>query len=199
MEIKASDVKKLRDDTGAGMMQCKKALEEAGGDLEKARDVLRAQGLAAATKKMGRTTKEGLISSYIHMGGKIGVLLQLDCETDFVAKTEEFNELAKDLCMQVAATNPLVLDPGNISGEIIEKERGIYRTQAEMSGKPEQVWDKIIEGKLRKWYTEVCLMKQPFVKDPDITVEDLVKKYIAKLGENIVVRRFMRFQVGEEV
>jgi len=199
MSIKASDVKTLRGETGAGMMECKRALEEANGDFDKARDILRTQGLASAQKKSARSTKEGQIVSYIHMGGKIGVLLEINCETDFVAKTDVFAALGKDLCMQIAATTPLFLVPEDVDEKTIAKEREIYRNQAEADGKPEKILDKIVEGKLRKWYTEVCLMKQPFIKDSDITIEDLLKNSIAKLGENIVIRRFNRYQVGGEI
>lgn len=199
MEITASMVKELREKTNAPVMDCKKALVQCKGDMEKAILFLREKGLASATKKVGRITKEGLIVSYIHPGGKIGVMLELNCETDFVARNEEFGILAKDLAMQIAATNPLCIKREDLPAEILEKEKEIYRVQAESSGKPEKVIEKIVAGKLEKYYTEVCLMEQPFVKNPDMKVQDLIKSYIAKFGENITLRRFVRYHLGEDL
>lgn len=199
MKISASQVKELRERTGAAMMDCKRALEEAKGDVEKAIQVLREKGLSSAAKKAGRATKEGCIFSYVHPGSRIGVLIEINCETDFVARTEDFQELGKNLAMQVAAAAPLVVRREELPEEAIAKEREIYRKQAESSGKPENVIDKIVEGKLEKFYHEACLMEQPYIKNDKETVEDLVKAAIAKLGENIVVRRFARFQLGEDL
>ncbi len=190
-------VKELRQRTGAGIMDCKRALEETGGNLEKAIDHLRKKGLAKAAKKSGRVTKEGLVGSYIHAGGKIGVLVELNCETDFVAKTDEFQGLLKDTAMQIAASNPLYLDRDKVPEEVLEKERQILRTQAIDSGKPEKVIDRIVEGRLEKFFSEVCLLDQPFIKDPDMTVQELLNTVISKIGENIAIRRFARYQVGE--
>lgn len=198
MSITAAMVKNLRDKTGAPIMDCKKALEESAGDLEKAISNLRKKGVKTSSKKVGRITKEGQIGSYIHLGGKIGVLIEVNCETDFVARTEDFQTLVKDLCMHVAASNPLFLERKDVLQELIKKEEEIYKDQAIKAGKPENVIDKIISGKLEKFYQEVCLMEQPFVKDPDSTIYDLVKLSIAKLGENIKISRFIRYQLGEE-
>jgi elongation factor Ts len=198
MSVSADLVKKLREKTGAGMMDCKKALEKSGGDIDKAIDYLREQGITAATKKASRIAKEGIIYSYIHPGDKLGVLLELNCETDFVARTEDFKLLAKDIAMQIAATNPLVVSRSDLSPEIIEKEKEIYRTQAINEGKPEKIIDRIIEGKLEKYFQEVCLLEQPFVKDQDRTVKDRINETLAKLGENISVKRFVRFRLGDE-
>ncbi len=197
MEISASQVKELREKTGAGIMDCKKALSESKGDMEAAIKYLREKGLAAAQKKAGRTTAEGIVYSYIHGGGRIGVLLELNCETDFVARTEDFQQLAKDLAMHIAAMNPRYVSREDVPGEVIEKEKEIYMNQARESGKPEQVIEKIAQGKLEKFFKEVCLLEQPFVKDPDRTVEKLITEAVARLGENINVRRFVRFRVGE--
>lgn len=197
MEIAAKTVKELRDMTGAGMMDCKKALIESNGDVEKAVNFLRQQGLSKAAKKADRTANEGLIYSYIHPGSKLGVLLEINCETDFVARTDDFQVLAKDIAMQIAAANPLVIERGQLDPSLIEKEKEIYRTQALNEGKPEKVIDKIIEGRLSKYYQEVVLLEQPFVKDEDTAVKDLLNNTIAKLGENIVIRRFVRFRMGE--
>jgi elongation factor Ts len=199
MEITASMVKELREKTGAPVMDCKKVLEESNGDMEKAINLLRQKGLAAASRKVGRITREGLIMSYIHPGGKIGVLLEINCETDFVAKNSEFGILAKDLAMQIAATNPVCIKREDLPEAILEKEKEIYRAQAKGTGKPDKVIEKIVEGKLEKYYSEVCLLEQPFVKDPDITVENLVKSVIAKFGENITICRFVRYQLGENL
>jgi len=192
-------VKQLRDKTGAGMMDCKEALTASGGNFEKAVDYLRKKGMSAATKRSSKAAKEGAVASYIHMGGKIGVMVELNCETDFVAKTADFQSLAKDLAMHVAATNPLYLKPEEIPADALEREKDIYRSQAATEGKPEKIWEKIIEGKLNKYYEEVCLLNQKFVKNTDITVSTLVSNMMAKTGENIVVRRFARFQLGEDL
>jgi len=192
-------VKTLRVKTNAGMMECKEALKAADGDFEKAIDYLRKKGMSAATKRSSKAAKDGTIAQYIHMGGKIGVLVELNCETDFVAKTEAFQTLARDLAMHVAASNPLYVRPEEIPAEALEREKEIYRSQLVAEKKPEKIWDKIIEGKLRKYYEEVCLLQQKFIKNPDITVETLVNEMIAKTGENITVRRFARFQLGEEL
>jgi elongation factor Ts len=195
--IDAKTVMELREKTGAGIMDCKKALAEAGGDPEKATEILRKKGAMAAAKKAGRSTKEGIIGHYVHFGGKIGVLVELNCETDFVANTQEFQELAKDLAMQVASAQPLYVEMGDVPQEVLAKEKEIYRAQALGEGKPEKVLERIVEGKLKKFYSQVCLMEQPFVKDDSITVRQRVEATVGKLGENIVVRRFVRFQVGE--
>lgn len=199
MAVTAAMVKDLRDKTGAGVMDCKEALQEMGGDLEKAIDYLRKKGLSSAARKSGRTTSEGLVGSYIHAGGRIGVLIEVNCETDFVARTEDFNQLVKDLTMQVAAANPLYVTREEVLPEVIQREKEIYSAQARDTGKPEKVIDRIVSGKLDKFFSEVCLLEQPFVKDPDIPVELRIKQAIAKLGENITVRRFIRYQVGEEL
>jgi len=198
VSVTAAMVKELREKTGAGMMDCKKALSETGGDMEKAVDWLRRKGLAVAAKRAGRTASEGQIASYIHAGGKLGVLVEVNCETDFTGRTEEFTALAHDLAMHIAASNPLCISPEDMPPEVVEREREIYRTQALEQGKPEKIVDKIVEGKLKKFYTENCLLSQPFVKDPDKTVEDLLNEMRAKTGENIQVRRFVRFQLGEQ-
>ncbi|GAB4431190.1 MAG: translation elongation factor Ts [bacterium] len=198
-EISASVVKELREKTGAGMMECKKALEATGGDMEKAIVFLREKGMATAQKKSGRTAKEGVVASYIHAGGKIGVIVELNCETDFVARNEAFQALAKDIAMQVAAVKPLYVNREEVPADVLQKEREIYLTQAKTSGKPEKVWDKIVEGKLEKFYEEVCLYDQPFIKDPNVKIKDLIVQAVSKIGENIQIRRFARFQVGEEV
>lgn len=196
MGISASLVKQLRDKTNAGMMDCKEALQAAGGDFDKAVEYLRKKGLSAATKRSSKAAKEGTIASYIHMQGRIGVLVEVNCETDFVARTDDFQTMARDIAMHIAAANPTYLKPDDIPQEVMENEKGIYREQAQTEGKPEKIWDRIIEGKLKKYYEEVCLLNQKFVKDMDITVETLVNNMISKTGENIVVRRFVRFQLG---
>lgn len=198
MEISASTVKELREKTGAGIMDCKKALAQSGGDLETAVDYLRRKGLATAAKRRGRVTTEGLVGAYIHAGGKIGVLVELKCETDFVARTAEFQALVKDLAMQIAAANPRYLRTEDVSPEELERERQIYRQQAIESGKPEKVAHKIVEGKMERFYSEVCLLEQAFIKDPDRKVGDLIQQTIARLGENVQVRRFVRYHLGEE-
>jgi elongation factor Ts len=197
MEISAKLVKDLREKTGLGMMDCKKALQETMGDLEQAVDYLRKKGALKAAKREGRTTSEGRIGSYIHSNGKIGVLVELKCESDFVAKTEQFATLNKDLCMQVAASAPRWISPEDVPEDILAKEKDIYMTQAKEAGKPDKMLEKIAEGKLKKFYSEECLLEQSFVKEPDKTVGNLIKEYIAQLGENISVGRFIRFQLGE--
>jgi len=197
LDITASMVKELRDKTNSGMMDCKEALAASGGDLEKAVEYLRKKGLSAATKRSSRATKNGMVEAYIHMGGKIGVMVEVNCETDFVGKTDNFKEMVKDIAMHIAAANPTYLSPEDIPQDVMEGEREIYRDQALASGKPEKVVDRIIDGKINKFYEEVCLLNQKFVKDMDITVQTLVNNLIANTGENIVVRRFARFQLGE--
>lgn len=196
MEITAEKVKELREKTGAGMMDCKKALQETGGDLEKAVVYLREKGLAVARKRADKVANEGVIQAYIHTGGRLGVLLEVNCETDFVAKTPEFQEFAKNLAMQIAATNPLAIQREDLDPALVEKERDIYLTQARESGKPEKVLEKIVEGRLQKFFSEVCLLEQPYVKNPDITVQDYLNEMRAKTGENIIIRRFVRYQLG---
>lgn len=197
MEVSASMVKDLREKTGAGMMDCKKALAESGGNFEKAVDYLRQKGLATAARRAGRVTSEGQIGSYVHAGGKIGVMVEVNCETDFVAKTDDFQAFAKDIAMHIAASSPLYIQRENVPPEVLEREREIYRAQAREAGKPEKIMEKIVEGKLEKFYGEVCLLEQPFIKDPDRTVQDLLNGLIGKLGEKVEIRRFLRFQVGE--
>jgi len=197
MAITAQDVKELRERTGDGMMECKAALTEAGGEMEKAIDLRRAKGGAEAAKRSAREATEGAVGSYIHMGGKIGVLVEVNCETDFVARNEEFQQLVRDVAMHIAASNPVAVRREDISPEIVERERAVYREQMKESGKPEHIWDKIIEGKLDKFFQESALLEQPFVKNPDITVGELVTQASARTGENIVVRRFARFALGE--
>ena len=195
MEINAATVKKLRDLTGAGMMECKAALMEANGDIEAATTILRKRGLATATKKAGRSTNEGLVGNYIHMGGKIGVLVEVNCESDFVARTEDFQNLAKEIAMHIAAANPQYVRREEVPGDILDRERGIYRDQ--VKDKPAQVVDKIVEGKLNSFYEQVCLLDQPSIRDPKQTIGQLVQAAIAKLGENISIARFVRLKVGE--
>lgn len=197
MEISAKLVKDLREKTGLGMMDCKKALQETKGDMDKAIDYLRTKGALKAAKRGGRATSEGRIGSYIHSNGKIGVLVELKCESDFVAKTDQFAVLNKDLCMQVAASAPRWISPEDVPAEVVAKEKEIYMNQAKEAGKPEKMLEKIAEGKLKKFYSEVCLLEQNFVKEPDKTVGNLIKEYIAQLGENISIGRFVRFQLGE--
>ncbi|MCX7759925.1 MAG: translation elongation factor Ts [Hydrogenothermaceae bacterium] len=197
MAVDAKLVKTLREMTGAGMLECKAALEEANGDLEQAVEILRKKGVAKAAKKAGRETKEGLIHSYIHAGGRIGVLLELNCETDFVARNELFKELANEIALQIAAMKPQYVKREDIPREVVEKEGEIAREAAIAEGKPAHIAEKIAEGKLEKFYKEVCLYEQPFIKDDKKTVEELIKEYIAKIGENIQVRRFCRYELGE--
>lgn len=190
-------VKKLREKTNAGMMDCKRALQEAGGDAEKAETILRAKGIASADKKATRTAKEGVVASYIHLQGKVGVLVEINCETDFVAKNEIFREFVKDITLQIAASHPLVINRDQVNSQLVEAERAIYRGQVQ--GKPEAIMEKIVDGKLDKFYSTICLMEQTFVKNPDLTIKDYVSSKIAELGENIIIRRFTRYMVGEEI
>ena len=197
--ITAEQVKKLRDKTGAGMMDCKAALTEAAGDLEKAIDILRKKGLASAAKRAGRTAKDGVIGHYIHMGGKVGVLVEVNCETDFVARTDDFQLLAKELAIHVAAASPLYVKRDDIPAEVIDKEKEIYRAQFAGQNKPASVIDKIAEGKLESFYAQVCLMDQPSVRDPNVSITQMVAAAAAKTGENVTVSRFVRFKLGELV
>jgi elongation factor Ts len=197
MTISAEMVRKLREETGAGMMDCKTALLEAKGDPESAREILRKKGLAAAARKAGRTASEGMVGHYIHPGAKVGVLVEVNCETDFVAKTPEFQALVKDIAMHVAASSPLYVSREEVPPEVVEKEKEIYRAQAASQGKPPGVADKIAEGKIKDYYATFCLLEQPFVRDPKTTVGQLIQEKIALIKENIVVRRFARFRVGE--
>jgi elongation factor Ts len=196
-EITAALVKELRERTGAGMMECKKALVEAKGDIGEAEVVLRKHGIASAGKKASRATKQGLIGTYIHAGGQLGVLVEINCESDFVARTDDFKELVHDISMQIAAADPRFVRKEEVTEEVLEKEREIARARAVLEGKPEKILDKIVEGRMAKFYEEVCLMDQPFVKEATVTIEQLVKTKIAKLGENITVSRFVRFKVGD--
>ena len=197
-DINAALVKQLRDATGAGMMECKAALVEAKGNIEEATTILRKRGLATATKKAGRSTNEGIIGSYIHMGGKIGVLVEVNCESDFVARTDDFQNLAREIAMHIAAANPLYVTKEEVPGNVLDKEREIYKAQAAAAGKPAPVQEKIAEGKLKQYLSEVCLLEQPFIRENDKTVGQLIQEKIALIKENIVVRRFARFKVGEE-
>lgn len=197
MSISATRVKELREKTGAGMMDCKRALEEANGDLDKAVEVLRKKGLAAAAKRAGRETSEGVIASYIHPGERLGVLVEVNCETDFVARTPDFRAFVKEICMQVAAANPLVVKREDLLEKDIEREKEIYRDQARIQDKPEKIIEKIVQGKLEKYYQEVCLLDQQYIKDADKRVSDLLDEAKVKLGENIVIKRFARFRLGE--
>jgi elongation factor Ts len=199
MSISAEMVRKLREETGAGMMDCKNALVEAKADIEAARELLRKKGLAAAAKKAGRAATEGIVGHYIHPGAKVGVIVEVNCETDFVAKTAEFQALARDIAMHVAASSPLFLSKNDVPAAVLEKEKEIYRAQAAAEGKPANVQDKIAEGKLKQYYATFCLLEQPFVKDANLTVAELVQERIALIKENIVVRRFARFRVGEDL
>lgn len=195
-DVSTDDIKKLREMSGAGMMDCKKALVETKGDLEKAAESLRKKGLAKAVKRMDRDTAVGRVFSYIHAGGSIGVLVQINCETDFVAKNDDFETLGKDIAMQIAAANPLALTSDELPREELKKEEAVYREQLAKEGKDEKTIEKIIPGKLKKYASEVCLLEQAYIKDPKMTMQDLVKQYIAKFGENITVARFSRYQVG---
>jgi elongation factor Ts len=199
MQVTPQLVKELRERTGAGMMDCKRALVDAEGDVEKAIELLRKQGMATAAKKAGRVAAEGVVGSYIHAGGRIGVLLEVNCETDFVARTDDFQALVKDLAMHIAAADPRFVSREEVTEDVLEKERAIYRDQALESGKPDNVVDRIVEGKIEKFFSESVLMEQAFIKNPDVSVQELVTEVIAKLGENIQVRRFSRFKVGEGV
>lgn len=195
--VDASTVKELRERTGAGMMDCKKVLVETNGDIEKAIELLREKGLAAAAKKAGRIASEGIVEAYIHGGGRIGVLIEVNSETDFVAKNADFRAFVKDMAMQVAATSPLYVSRDQVDQSVIDKEREIYRQQALNEGKPEKIVDKMVEGRIEKYYKEICLLEQPFVKDPDVTVQELLTSMIAKIGENLSIRRFTRYEMGE--
>ncbi|HNR03990.1 MAG TPA: translation elongation factor Ts [Bacillota bacterium] len=195
--ISASAVKELRERTGSGMMDCKKALTESNGDMEKAIEILREKGLAAAAKKAGRIASEGIVDSYIHGGGRIGVLIEVNSETDFVAANEEFRQFVKDMAMQVAASNPLYVKREDVDPKVIEKEREIYKAQALNEGKPEKIIERMVEGRIEKYYKEICLLEQPFIKDTDKTVQEILTSLIAKIGENITIRRFVRFERGE--
>ena len=197
MAITAADVKKLRDMTGAGMMECKVALKETDGDFDKAVDYLRTKGMQKVDKKAGRSTEQGLIQSYIHPGGRLGVMVEIACETDFVARTDEFQEFAKDVAMQIAAAKPIAVKREEISQETVDHELDIYRAQAREQGKPEKVIERMITGKLDKYYQDACLLEQPFVKDQDKTIGDYLKQIIGKLGENMIIKRFVRFDLGE--
>ncbi|MBW1900760.1 MAG: translation elongation factor Ts [Deltaproteobacteria bacterium] len=197
MEISASLIKELREKTGVGIMDCKKALKECDGDIEKSVEYLRKKGIATAKKRGGRATSQGQIQSYIHAGGKIGVLVEVNSETDFSAKTDDFTDFVKDIAMQIAATAPIAINRESVSEDVMEKEKDIYATQARESGKPEKIIDKIVEGKMKKFFSESCLMEQAYVKNPDITVQDLLNELMAKTGENIVISRFSRFQLGD--
>ncbi|HUN59647.1 MAG TPA: translation elongation factor Ts [Candidatus Binataceae bacterium] len=199
MDVNATLVRDLRDKTGAGVMDCKKALAESKGDLDKAVVWLREKGIAQAAKRSGRTASDGSVGSYIHAGGKLGVLVEVNCESDFVAKTPEFQTLVKEIGMQIAAANPRAVTREELAPEIIQQEREIYAAQAAETGKPAQVVEKIVEGRIQKFYTEVCLYDQAWVRDPNRTIKDLVGEYVGKLGEKIEVRRFVRFQLGESL
>lgn len=194
-DIDPKVVKQLREKTNAGMMDCKRALEEAGGDLAKAETILRTKGIASASKKASRATKEGIVASYIHLQGKVGVLVEVNCETDFVAKNENFRSFVKDITLHIAAAHPLYVSRDDVPGKLIEAEREIYKAQ--VKGKPANVTEKIVDGKLDKFYSTVCLLEQGFIKNPDVTIKDLLSAKIAELGENIVIRRFTRYLVGE--
>lgn len=196
MEITAKLVKELRDKTGAGMMDCKNALKEAGGDMEKAVEILRKKGIAKAEKKASREAKDGLIEAYIHPGGKLGVLVEVNCETDFVANTDDFKEFVHNLAMHIAATNPIAIDRENVPQEIVEREMRIYKEQAQESGKPEHIVEKIATGKMEKFYSEKVLLEQAYIRDPEKTIKDYLTEVVAKLGENVTIRRFVRFQIG---
>ncbi|MFR1759235.1 MAG: translation elongation factor Ts [Christensenellaceae bacterium] len=193
----AQDVKTLRERTGAGMMDCKKAMVETDGDMEKAIELLREKGLAAAAKKAGRIAAEGVVDSYIHMGGRIGVLVEVNCETDFVAKTDDFRNLVHDVALQIAAANPTYVNPEDVPAAVLEAEKEILRAQALNEGKPEKIVEKMVEGRIKKYYEDNCLMNQRFVKDPDVTIGQLVTEKTAKIGEKISIRRFVRFEMGE--
>ncbi|RMH72184.1 MAG: translation elongation factor Ts [Gemmatimonadetes bacterium] len=199
MSVTAAQVRELREKTGVGMMDCKKALIEANGNVEEAIEFLRKKGMAKAAKRAERSANEGMVGHYIHMGGKIGVLVEVNCETDFVARTDDFKTLAKDLAMHIAASQPVAVSREDVPEEIIAKEREIYAAQMREEGKPEHIIDKIVNGKIEKYYSQICLLEQPFVKNPDQTVQEMITDAMASLGENIVVRRFVRFQLGEDL
>jgi elongation factor Ts len=197
LKISSELVKELREQTGVGIMACKNALQESNGDISQAVDLLRKKGIAKAQKREGRTASEGQVQAYIHMGGKIGVLVEVNCETDFSAKTDDFSAFTRNLAMHIAATNPMAISQEGLSEHIVEREKEIYRAQALDSGKPEKVVEKIVDGKLKKFFTEVCLLNQPYVRDPDLTIEDLLNELKVKTGENVIIRRFARFQLGD--
>ncbi|MBP7529903.1 MAG: translation elongation factor Ts [Syntrophorhabdaceae bacterium] len=197
MDISADAVKKLREKTGVGLMDCKEALKHSDGDMEKAVDFLREKGLAKLQKRMGRVASEGSVAAYIHTGGKVGAMVEINCETDFVAKTDQFQNFVKDVAMQITAANPLYVKREDIPQDHLDREKTIYRNQALESGKPEKIVDKIAEGKLEKFYQEVCLVEQTFIKNPDMTIKDLLEELLVKTGEKIVISRFVRFQLGE--
>jgi len=196
VKITSQMVKELREKTNAGMMDCKKALSETEGDMEKAVDLLRQKGLAVAAKRADRATSEGVIECYIHAGGKLGVMVEVGCETDFVAKTDDFKAFARDIAMHVAAANPVAVSRDDVPAEMVEREKEIYVKQAQESGKPEHIIDKIVSGKMEKYLSEICLMEQKFVKNPDLSIQDLLNELVAKMGENISIKRFSRFQIG---
>ena len=196
MEITAKMVSELRRLTGAGMMDCKKALQECAGDMEKSAEYLRKKGIAKAAKKAGRATANGLVEAYIHHNGQLGAMVEINCETDFVARTDEFRQFCHDVAMHVAAANPLAIDRDGVDASVVEKEAEIYRAQMKEEGKPDNIIDKIVQGKLEKFYKEVCLLEQPFVKDPDMTIRELLQSKIGSLGENMEIKRFVRFQIG---
>jgi elongation factor Ts len=198
LEITATMVRELREKTNAGMMDCKQALQETGGDMNKAVDLLRQKGLATAMKRAGKTASEGLVHAYIHAGGRMGVLVEVNCETDFAAKSQDFQEFVKNIAMHIAATNPLGISKEDVAQDVIERERSIYLAQAQESGKPANILEKMVDGKMRKYFQEVVLLEQAYVKDPDKTIQDYLNELIAKTGEKIIVRRFVRFQLGAE-
>jgi elongation factor Ts len=197
LKISSELVKELREKTGVGIMACKNALQEAGDDINAAVEILRKKGIAKAQKREGRSASEGQVQAYVHMGGKIGVLVEVNCETDFSAKTDDFTSFTKNLAMHIAATNPITISPEKLPADTVEREKEIYRAQALESGKPEKVVERIIEGKLKKFFTDVCLLNQPYVRDPDLTVQDILNELKAKTGENIIIKRFVRFQLGQ--
>ena len=197
MKISSDLVRELREQTGVGIMACKNALQESNGDISQAVDILRKKGIAKAQKREGRTASEGQVQAYIHMGGKIGVLVEVNCETDFSAKTDDFSAFTRNLAMHIAATNPMAISQEGLPEHIVEREKEIYRAQALDSGKPEKVVEKIVDGKLKKFFTEVCLLHQPYVRDPDLTIEDLLNELKVKTGENVIIKRFARFQLGD--
>lgn len=199
MDISADAVKKLREKTGVGLMDCKDALKQSNGDMEKAIDYLREKGLAKLQKRMSRTASEGTIASYIHTGGKVGVMVEVNCETDFVANTKEFQEFSRDIAMQITASTPLYVKREDVPQSVLDKEREIYKKQALESGKPEKIVDKIAEGKLEKFFQDVCLVEQTFIKNPDVTIKALLEELIVKMGEKIIINRFVRYQLGETV
>ncbi len=198
MEITAGAVKALRERTGAGMMDCKKALNETAGDVEKAVEYLRKTGMAAASKRAGREAAQGRVEAYIHPGNQVGVLLEVNAETDFVAKTDDFVNFCHEVAMHIAAARPLAIEPDDLDSEVVAKEREIFLEQTKGSGKPEKIWDKIVEGRMNKFFEEACLLKQPWVRDPKVTIEELRKQLSGKMGENIIIRRFSVFQVGQK-